>query len=93
MNQLVNDYAIDPVSGGMLYFNPSGRQVSGKTSQSGKPGLATFIADLEKDDPYFKALSAKEKYDVALKLNQTSTKTKRQADNEMLARYFGLADN
>ena len=93
MNQLVNDYAIDPVSGGMLYFNPSGRQVSGKTSQSGKPGLATFIADLEKDDPYFKALSPKEKYDVALKLNQTSTKTKRQADNEMLARYFGLADN
>ena len=93
MNQLVNDYAIDPVSGGMLYFNPSGRQVSGKTSQSGKPGLATFIADLEKDDPYFKALSPKEKYDVALKLNQTGTKTKRQADNEMLARYFGLADN
>lgn len=93
MNQLVNDYAIDPRTGGMLYFNPSGRQLSGKSSMSGKPGLATFIADLEKDDPYFKALSPKEKYDVALKLNQTSAKTKKQADAEMLARYFGFADN
>jgi hypothetical protein len=93
MNSLISDYMIDPTTGGMLNFTPSGRQFNGQSTQTGKPGMASFISEMEKEDPYFRSLSTKDKYDIAMKMNQGSRKTKRDADREMLAKYFGFNDN
>ena len=93
MNSLVSDYMIDPRTGGMLNFNPAGRQFSGSSTQSGKAGLSSFISDLEKEDPYFKALPPKDKYEVAMKLANNRTKSKKEVDADRLAKFFGLNDN
>jgi hypothetical protein len=93
MNSLVSDYMIDPRTGGMLNFNPAGRQFSGASTQSGKAGLSTFIADLEKEDPYFKALPPKDKYEVAMKLANSRSRSKKEVDADRLAKFFGLNDN
>ena len=93
MNSLVSDYMIDPRTGGMLNFNPAGRQFSGASTQSGKAGLSTFIADLEKEDPYFKALPPKDKYEVAMKLANSRSRSKKEVDADRLAKFFGLSDN
>jgi hypothetical protein len=93
MNSLISDYMIDPTTGGMLNFTPSGRQFNGQSTQTGKPGMASFISEMEKEDPYFRSLSTKDKYDIAMKMNQGSRKTKRDTDREMLAKYFGFNDN
>ena len=93
MNTLVSDYMIDPRTGGMLNFNPAGRQFSGASTQSGKSGLSSFIADLEKEDPYFKALPPKDKYEVAMKLSNNRNKSKKEVDADRLAKFFGLGDN
>jgi hypothetical protein len=93
MNSLVSDYMIDPRTGGMLNFNPAGRQFSGSSTQSGKAGLSTFIADLEKEDPYFKALPPKDKYEVAMKLANSRSRSKKEVDADRLAKFFGLNDN
>ena len=93
MNSLVSDYMIDPRTGGMLNFNPAGRQFSGSSTQSGKAGLSSFIADLEKEDPYFKALPPKDKYEVAMKLANNRNKSKKEVDADRLAKFFGLNDN
>lgn len=93
MNSLVSDYMIDPRTGGMLNFTPAGRQFSGSSAQSGKAGLSSFISDLEKEDPYFKALSPKDKYEVAMKLANGRNKSKKEVDADRLAKFFGLSDN
>jgi hypothetical protein len=93
MNSLVSDYMIDPRTGGMLNFTPSGRQFSGSSTQSGKAGLSSFISDLEKEDPYFKALPPKDKYEVAMKLANSRSKSRKEVDADRLAKFFGLGDN
>jgi hypothetical protein len=93
MNTLISDYMIDPRTGGMLNFTPSGRQFSGSSTQSGKAGLSSFISDLEKEDPYFKALPPKDKYEVAMKLANSRSKSRKEVDADRLAKFFGLGDN
>jgi len=57
------EYYVHPLSGGMMFFNPSGRQLTPSSGSSNS--LASIVKQLETDDPAFANLDTKEKYNIA----------------------------
>ena len=63
LNQMYPEYYVHPLSGGMMFFNPSGRQLTPSSGSSNS--LASIVKQLETDDPAFANLDTKEKYNIA----------------------------